>query len=269
MEKLEWREAFQRQPAYYLFLDFTTPMSIHNLNTICKVLQDITALSVSLKGTQRFSDLGIYALSSRMKCIFPIQSVRNNYEKFKFSIECMQNTNTFLTGKETFETDQLTQSLQDAIQQYETYYQGAIQHKEEWPQLQAIFFTAQPAQKFVKCVEESLTSIELAYICQIVILRGRIFTSSFNSSGTKSDSQLRSSQGIFDNEEKESIIRSVLHVIESKCASFLTIHPQVFGRISSQWKYISISPTGCLFDFEEDYNNITRLLDALKYDESQ
>ncbi|GFV62840.1 uncharacterized protein TNCV_2815981 [Trichonephila clavipes] len=102
MEKLEWREAFHRQPAYYLFLDFTTPMSIHNLNTICKVLQDITALSVSLK-------------------------------------ECMQNTTTLLTGKETFETDQLTQSLQDAIQQYETYYQGAIQHKEEWPQLQVIF----------------------------------------------------------------------------------------------------------------------------------
>ncbi|GFS96486.1 meiosis 1 arrest protein [Nephila pilipes] len=222
MEKQEWREAFHRQPAYYLFLDLTSPLSIHDLNTICQVLQDLTALSVSLKGTQRFSELGIYALSSRMKCIFPIQSVKNNYGKFQFSIECMQNTTALFTGKETFQTDQLSESLQDAIQQYETYYQGAIQHKEEWPQLQIMFFSAQPAQKIVKSVEESLSSIELAYIRQVnvVILRGRIFTSSFNSSDSKSHTQLQSSQCIFDNEEKENIIKSVLHVIEIETNSY-------------------------------------------------
>ncbi|GBN41945.1 hypothetical protein AVEN_192662-1 [Araneus ventricosus] len=128
MEKLEWREAFQRQPAHYLFLDLTTPMTIHNLNTLC---------------------------------------------------------------------------------------QGAVPDKEEWPQLQMAFFSAQQAQKFVKCLEESLTTIELAYIQQInvMMLRGRLFSSSFNSSESKSNAEQHSSQGIFD-EEKENIIRSLLHIME-------------------------------------------------------
>ncbi|GIX88107.1 meiosis 1 arrest protein [Caerostris darwini] len=222
MEKLEWRGAFQRQPAYYLFLDMTAPMSVHNLKTICQVLQDLIALSVSLKGTQRFSVLGIYALSDRTKCIFPMQSIKNNYAKFQFSIECIQSIASLFNGKKTFDNEQLTESLQTAIQQYEAYYQGAVQDKEEWPQLQLIFFSAQFAQKFVKDVEESLTAIELAYIRQInvVILRGRYLTSSFNSSESTTDIQVPGSQGIFDNEEKENIIRSILHVMEIEANSY-------------------------------------------------
>ncbi|KAF8793015.1 Meiosis 1 arrest protein like [Argiope bruennichi] len=142
----------------------------------------------------------------------------------------MQNTTTLFTGKETFEIDHLSKSLQDVIQQYESYYQSAVPDKEEWPQLQMAFFSAQPAQKFIKCLEESLTTVELAYIQQInvVMLRGRLLTSSFNSSESKSESEQHSSQGIFD-EEKENIIRSLMRVTE------IEANPYQLENIFKSW----------------------------------
>ncbi|XP_042897025.1 meiosis 1 arrest protein isoform X2 [Parasteatoda tepidariorum] len=167
MEKQEWREAFQRQPTYYIFFDLTPPMSISNITTICQVLQDTTILVISMKGSSRFSVLGVYVLSGRTKCIFPFQSLKQNYTKFQFSLECMKSTHTLFTGSETFETSDLSTCLQHAIQQYETYFQGAVLNKEEWPQLQVVFFTAQPLQRFTKQVKESLQSIELGYIRKV------------------------------------------------------------------------------------------------------
>lgn len=126
MEKLEWREAFQNQPAYYLFIDLTTAMSINNLNTICQVLQNMTALSVSLKGSQRFSVLGIYVLSNKTKCLFPMQSVKLNYTKLQLAVDSIQNTTNLYSGKDTLDNQQLSESLQVAVQQYETYYKVSI-----------------------------------------------------------------------------------------------------------------------------------------------
>ncbi|XP_015914301.2 meiosis 1 arrest protein isoform X1 [Parasteatoda tepidariorum] len=221
MEKQEWREAFQRQPTYYIFFDLTPPMSISNITTICQVLQDTTILVISMKGSSRFSVLGVYVLSGRTKCIFPFQSLKQNYTKFQFSLECMKSTHTLFTGSETFETSDLSTCLQHAIQQYETYFQGAVLNKEEWPQLQVVFFTAQPLQRFTKQVKESLQSIELGYIrkVNVIMLRNRLFHTSMTSSESKSETQSHSSQNIFDN-DVENTINSLLHAIEVDANSY-------------------------------------------------
>ncbi|XP_054719099.1 meiosis 1 arrest protein-like [Uloborus diversus] len=164
MEKLEWREAFNKQPAFYLFLDRTVPMTIDYINIICQVLQNTITLSNNLKNSSRFRVLGIYTLSQRSKCIFPMQSIKINLTKFLFSMEGLKAVHGILTVDETFERDELLENLQDAVRQYETYFQGALQNKEEWPQLQLVFISAQPTNEFVKIIESTLPGIQLAYI---------------------------------------------------------------------------------------------------------
>lgn len=122
MEKLEWRETFQNQPAYYIFIDLTTAGSVNNLSMICQVLQNMTSLSISLKGSLRISVLGICILSNNNKCIFPMQSVKLNYIKLQLALDSIQDTANLLTGKEVFTKQELFESFQEAIQQYEAYY---------------------------------------------------------------------------------------------------------------------------------------------------
>lgn len=122
MEKLEWRETFQNQPAYCIFIDLTTLVSNNNLSMLCQVLQNMTSLSVSLRGSLRFSVLGIYILSNKTKCIFPMQSVKLNYNKLQIALYSIQDTANLFTGKETFGSTELFESFQEAVQQYETYY---------------------------------------------------------------------------------------------------------------------------------------------------
>lgn len=123
MEKQEWRETFNRQPIHYLFFDFSVPTSIDSVNTICQVLQNLTALSNSLKGSPRFTMLGIYVLSSGTKCIFPLQSVKHNFIKLQISLESMQASHTVPITEDYMESNILTEILEDAVKQYETYFQ--------------------------------------------------------------------------------------------------------------------------------------------------
>ncbi|XP_035227019.1 meiosis 1 arrest protein-like, partial [Stegodyphus dumicola] len=219
MERIEWRETFQRQPAYYLFVDLSLPMSVDNVNLICQMLQNLTTLSISLKGSLRFSVLGIFALSGKIKCIFPLQSVKNNYTKLQVSLESMQSTHTIFTSVNTFDREELSESLQNAIQQYEIYFQGALTNKEEWPQLQIVFFSAQPSQKISALVHEALLTIELAYVRKIVVLRSQSNYSSHGSSEIKS-TEGQESPNLFENDETDSIIRSLLHVTEIEANAY-------------------------------------------------
>ncbi|XP_055938161.1 meiosis 1 arrest protein-like [Argiope bruennichi] len=63
---------------------------------------------------------------------------------------------------------------------------------------------------------------------KVVMLRGRLLTSSFNSSESKSESEQHSSQGIFD-EEKENIIRSLMRVTE------IEANPYQLENIFKSW----------------------------------
>lgn len=123
MEKQEWRETFNKQPIHYLFFDFSAPISINSVNTVCQVLQNLTALSNSLKGSSRFTMLGVYVLSSRTKCIFPLQSVRHNFMKLQISLESMQALHSLPVTEDNCESNVLTEILKDAVKQYETYFQ--------------------------------------------------------------------------------------------------------------------------------------------------
>lgn len=123
MEKLEWREAFNRQPIYILYFDLRVPMSLDNINLLCQVLQNTIALSNSLKGTSRISVLGIYALSERIKCVFPLQSVKYNFSRLQSSLESMQSSHTVFRGEKDFEVNTLTEILQESVKQYESYFQ--------------------------------------------------------------------------------------------------------------------------------------------------
>ncbi|KAG8187860.1 hypothetical protein JTE90_001233 [Oedothorax gibbosus] len=151
-----------------------------------------------------------------------MQSVKLNYVKLQVALDSIQDTVNLFTDKEVFDNQELSESFQAALQQYETYYKGTTHIREDWPQLQVVFFSSQPTQIFVKLVEESLSSIELTQVRKIhvIFLRGKNFISSFNTSESKSDTEQRSSQGMFDSEEKEIIIRSLLHVTEIESNSY-------------------------------------------------
>lgn len=123
MEKSEWRETFNRQPIYYIFFDFSVPVSIDSINVICQVLQNLAALSNSLKGSSRFTMMGVYVLSSKPKCIFPLQSVKYNYLKLQISLESMQASQTLPINENNLESNAFKEILQDAVKQYETYFQ--------------------------------------------------------------------------------------------------------------------------------------------------
>lgn len=123
MEKLEWRETFNRQPVHYLYFDFSVLISIDSISIICQILQNIIALSNSLKGSSRFTMLGVFVLSDRSRCIFPLQSVKYSYTKLQIALESMQASRIIPTDSEAFESNVLIEILQDSIKQYENYFQ--------------------------------------------------------------------------------------------------------------------------------------------------
>lgn len=126
MEKLEWREIFNRQPVHYLYFDFSASMSTNSIDVICKTLQNLTALSNSLKGSSRVCMFGIFVLSSRSKCILPLQSVKYNYMKLQVALESMQTFQVLPQSEETFQSSSLVNILQESIKQYENYFQVNI-----------------------------------------------------------------------------------------------------------------------------------------------